>query len=171
MKKQYQIIICLACFLMLIVGCGGIHEYRLGNIPKFSYDKKLPGSITCQVSAENVYNHTVGLHTYKLYLRDAVAKEYKKLLGECFQNGYKEKNGDYILILSVQNSSIFPIYGLIINVWFTLKVEIFNSKMEKQKTIVLNAFGTDKEGSKALSKAIFNSFTILLPHLEEIFGS
>ena len=88
MRKQYQIIVYfLACFLVMsIVGCGGTHEYRLGNIPKFSYEKKLPGSITCQITAEKVYNHTVGLHTYKLYIRDAVTKEYKKLLGEFEKN-------------------------------------------------------------------------------------
>lgn len=155
--------------LCLLIGCGGTYEYRVEKLAAVSYDKKFPDSISLSVSTESVYNHTLGFKTYKLYIEEGVKKYYEHALSQCFTGGLIPQPADINIAVTAMDTSIFPIAGLIIDIRLFFKVQILNKKMQKEKTAMIYGFGSDPDGSRALEKAVANSFYQLLPYLEELF--
>ncbi len=158
----------LACCLCC---CTGTYDYKIEKAQNINVNvlKKLPGTVTFKVAAESIYHHNLGPKNYRLHVKDAMEKQLKESLAQCFEGGVKEESAETNLIITALDTSTFPIANLINDVRLFFRVEVFDQKMSRQKTTTVYGFGCDADGNIALGKAVSNSFYQLLPILEELF--
>ena len=158
-------------FFVSVAGCGGVYDYRLVNVQSISMDGQLPGDVSLKVASEDIYHHSLGIKSYRLFVKDAIERQYKDSLGKCFEKGIND-NAETGIIITVLDTSTFPISTIINDIRLFFRIEIMKKgdvKMEKQKTVMIYGFGSDPDGNKAMEKAVGNSVYQLLPILEEMF--
>lgn len=156
-------------FLSLLFGCGGVHHYQIEKAQPTTIAKKLPGTVSLKVFAETIYHHTLGMHKYELYVKEAVEKQFQESLRESFEGGLLPEGAETNILVTALDTSTFPIADVINDVRLFFRVEIFDQKMNRLKTLTIYGFGCDAQGNVALGKAAVNSFYQLLPVLEELF--
>ncbi|WP_372368164.1 hypothetical protein [Candidatus Uabimicrobium sp. HlEnr_7] len=156
-------------FILFLYGCGGTREYRLQEPQKISVEKKLPGNVNLKVFSPPKYQDNLGLYKYNIHLKDAITKQYEFSLRNLFENELQKDRAETNIHVTSLDTSIFPISGLVIDIRVFLKIEIFDTKMRKLKTLKIYGFGSAEDGNKALQKAVANSFHQLIPAVEELF--
>ena len=168
MPEKNTLLLFIACCLLC---CAGTYDYKIEKAQNINIDvvKKMPGTISFKVSAEPIYHHTLGYKNYKLHVKDALEKQLLESLAQCFEGGLRQENAETNLIITALDTSTFPINDVINDIRLFLRVEIFDQKMSRQKTLTIYGFGCDANGNIALGKAVANSFYQLLPVLEELF--
>lgn len=170
MRLSKQIVMFFMCICILgMIGCGGTYHYKLQKTQVTAFAKKIPGSVNFKVSAEKTYSHAVGTRLYKLYVKEAVEKQFKESLSKCFEKGIEKESPDITIMITAIDTSILPIAYIINDVRLYFRIEIFDKDMNKQKTLTIYGFGSDPDGNKALEKSLANTFHQLLPVLEELF--
>jgi len=158
-------------FLMMVLfcGCGGTYQYQVETPQEITITKKIMGTVSFQVSAEEVYHHKLGINHYNLHVKDAIEKQFSKSLAESFEGGLVKEKGDIHLMITALSTSTFPLKDIINDIRLFFRVEVFNENMQLQKTVTIYGFGTDPDGNIALAKAVANMYYLLLPTLEELF--
>ena len=167
MRSVSFILVIGICLCM--IGCGGTREYRVVKTTGVKYNQQFPGSIALTINSEKIYTQTVGLYDYKLHLQEGLQKYYEEFLKQQFKGGVNNKS-EFGVSVTVLDTSIFPVAGVIFNVTIVLKVEFTDKKLGRQKTFSIYGLGTSTDGNQALEKAINNSLWQLVPHLEEQFA-
>lgn len=165
--RFFLCLLVISCFMM---GCGGTYQYRLEKIEPVQPAKTLPGTVNLKSDGiQEVYHHELGFHKYELYVKDAVVKQFRDSLARCFADGIKDEQADVNIVVTALDTSTFPIGSIINDVRLFFRVEIFDQKMNLQKTTTIYGFGSSENGNRAMEKAVSNAFKQLLPLLEEMY--
>lgn len=167
--RSKEIVLCLITLILCTVGCGGTYEFRVQKFPEIPLNQIFPESVSLKVSSEDIYNYNLGFSDYKLYVREGIEKHYEYMLAKCFNEVLKDKTADVNLQISTLGVSILPLKGVMMDIRLSFKVEIFNKELRKEKTVVIDGFGSDPDGNRALEQAIGLSFRQLLPTLEDMY--
>lgn len=163
-------LLCICLISILLVGCGGTHQFRAEKTEPVLAAKQLPGTVSLKTEGiQEIYHHSLGVHKYELYVREAIQKQFHDSLTRSFAGGVKDSPAESNLVVTAIDTSVFPVAGVISDVRLFLRVEIFDHKMNLQKTAAIYGFGSSEEGSRAMEKASANAFRQLLPLLEEMY--
>ncbi len=155
--------------LLLLSSCGQLYEFHSQKAQDIIQDKPFGGTVSLKVAVPPTFNFAWGFDEFKLYVKEAVEKQYIYTLKKCFEGDLVEGTAETNIVVTALDMSIFPIASLVYDVRLFFRVEIYDSSMSKQETFMIYGFGSDSDGNRALEKAVANSFYQLLPSLEDLF--